>query len=183
MNYDFNPLKKKVKDVEEWLKKEHAQIRTGRAMPAILDAIMVEAYGAKTPLSQLGSISIDDSRSLRVSIWDVTQIKNAEKAIASANLGVAVSVDEKGIRVGFPELTTERRTGIMKVAKEKLENARITLRKLRDETWEDIQAKEKEGGMSEDEKFRFKGDMEKAIQEGNKTLDDLHARKEKEIMS
>jgi ribosome recycling factor len=183
MNYDFSPLKKKVKDTEEWLKKEQSQIRTGIATPALLDDVMVEAYGARTPLSQLGTISMEGARTLRVSVWDTSQIKNAEKAISTANLGVATAVDEKGIRISFPELTSERRVQIVKVAKEKLEQGRVTLRKHRDETWEDIQAKEKEGGMGEDEKFRFKTEMEKIIQEGNKALDDLHARKEKEITS
>lgn len=183
MNYDFNPLKKKIKETEEWLKKENIQIRTGRATSALLDNVMVEAYGSHTPLSQLGNISIEDPRTLRVSIWDATQTRNAEKAIAIANLGVAVAVDEKGIRVSFPELTGERRTAIVKIAKEKLEQACVSLRKLRDETWSDIQAREKEGGMSEDERFRYKADMEKAIQEGNKNLDELYNKKEKEIMS
>ncbi len=183
MNYDFTPLKKKVKETEEWLKKEQQQLRTGRATPAILDNVMVEAYGARTPIAQLGSVSIEDARSLRVSIWDQTQIKNTEKAIVAANLGVSVGVDEKGIRVTFPELTSESRNTIIKIAKEKFEQARITLRKQRDETWDDIQEKEKEGGMSEDDKFRFKAEMEKIIQEGNKALDEAHARKEKEITS
>ncbi len=95
MNYDFSQLNKKVKDTEEWLKKEQSQIRTGRATAALLDGVMAEAYGEKTPLIQLGSISMEDPRTLRVSIWDQSQIKNAEKAIVTANLGVAVAVDEK----------------------------------------------------------------------------------------
>ncbi len=183
MIYDFSGFKKKVKDTEEWLKKEEQQIRTGRATPALLDNVMVDAYGVQTPISQMGSISAEDPRTLRVTLWDQSQIKNAEKAIGAANLGVSVAVDEKGIRVSFPELTSERRTAVLKIAKERLEQARVTLRKLRDEAWTDIQSKEEEGGMSEDEKFRFKSEMEKIIQEAGKTLDDLHARKEKEIMS
>ncbi len=183
MTYDFSGLKKKIKDLEEWLKKEQSQIRTGRASPALLDSVMVEAYGAKTPISQIGSVMIEDPRTLRVSVWDATQVKNTEKAIQVANLGVSVAVDEKGLRVSFPELTSERRTMLMKLAKEKLESARITLRKLRDEVWEDIQNKEKEGGMGEDEKFRFKADMEKHVQEANKLLDTLAEKKEKEITS
>jgi ribosome recycling factor len=183
MNYDFSPLKKKIKDVEEWLKKEQSQIRTGRATASILDSVRVDAYGTPTPLVQLGSISNEDPRTLRVSLWDTSQIKDAEKAIVAANLGVAVAVDDKGIRVSFPELTGERRQAVVKMAKEKAEQAKVSIRKLRDEVWNDIQAQEKEGGMGEDEKFRFKETMEKAIQEANKLVDELHARKEKEIMS
>ncbi len=183
MTYDFTPFKKKIKDLEEWLKREQSQVRTGRATPALLDGVMVEAYGAKSPLNQIGSLAIEDPRTLRLSLWDMSQVKNAEKAIVAANLGVAVAVDEKGIRVSFPELTSERRTTLVKIAKEKLESARISLRKLRDEVWEDIQAKEELGGMSEDEKFRFKAEMEKLVQETNKSLDVLADKKEKEIMS
>jgi ribosome recycling factor len=183
MTYDFTQLKKKVKDVEEWLKREQSQIRTGRATPTLLDGVQAEVYGARTPISQIGSMSIEDPRTLRLTLWDTGQVKSVEKAIVAANLGVSVAVDEKGIRIFFPELTSERRVSLGKIAKEKLESSRISLRKLRDEAWEDIQKKEKMGGMSEDEKFRFKSDMEKIIQEGNKALDDAAARKEKEIMS
>lgn len=183
MNYDFSQLKKKIKDLEEWLKKEQSQIRTGRATPALLDGIMVEVYGAKSPLSQLGSMGTEDPRTLRVTLWDMSQLKSAEKAITAANLGVSVAVDDRGLRVSFPELTSERRTSIIKIVKEKLEQARVSVRKLRDEAWNDIQAKEKQGGMSEDDKFRFKEEMEKIVKEANKVFDDLTARKEKEIMA
>lgn len=181
MNYDFNPLKKKIKDVEEWLKKEQSQIRTGRASSALLDSVQPEIYGTRTPLNQVGSISIEDPRTLRFTPWDMGQVKSIEKAIVAANLGVAVAVDEKGIRISFPELTSERRAGLVKIVKAKLEEARVTLRKLRDEIWEDIQKKEKTGGMGEDEKFRFKKDMEKLIEDANKNLNSLAERKEKEI--
>ncbi len=183
MTYDFNPLKKKIKDVEEWLKKEQSQIRTGRATPSLLDNVFAEAYGTRTPLNQLGSIMTEDPRTLRITLWDPSQAKDVEKAIMAADLGVSTAVDDKGIRVSFPELSGERRTSLIKILKERLEQARVSLRKVRDEIWSDIQAREKEGGMSEDEKFRFKADMEKCIKEANASLDDLAARKEKEIMS
>jgi ribosome recycling factor len=182
MQYDFSQFKKKIKDVEEWLKKEQSQIRTGRATPALLDSVAVEAYGSKMPLNQIGSIANEDPRTLRISVWDQSLIRNAERAIVAANLGVSVAVDEKGIRVSFPELTGERRQGVLKMAKEKLEDARITIRKLREDIWIDIQKKEKEGDMGEDDKFRFKEDMEKIVKDAQQLLEDLHERKEKEIM-
>ena len=183
MNYDFVPLKKKIKDIEEWLKKEQSQIRTGRAAPALLDSVTAEVYGSKMPLNQIGTLSVEDPRTLRFVPWDSGQVKSVERAVMAANLGVSVAIDEKGIRISFPELTGERRTSLIKILKEKLESARVSLRKLRDETWEDIQKKEKQGGMSEDEKFRFKTEMEKFIQETNKNLETAAERKEKEIMS
>src|SRR4051812_40589555 len=101
MNYDFSNLKKRAKDIEEWLKKEQNQIRTGRATPALLDGITADVYGAKTPIAQVGSMSTEDPRTLRLSVWDASQIKSIEKAIVAANLGVSVAVDEKGIRISF----------------------------------------------------------------------------------
>lgn len=181
MIYNFTPLKTKVKDVEEWLKKENAQIRTGRASISLLDFIRVDSYGSMVPLNQIGSISTEDPRTIRISPWDSSQIKEIEKVLVASNLGVSVSVDDKGIRVAFPPLTTERRDEFIKVAKSKLEQARVSLRKHRDETWEEIQAKEKEGGMSEDDKFRFKTEMEKIIQDTVKILETLYEKKENEI--
>jgi ribosome recycling factor len=183
MNYDFTSLKKKIKDIDEWLKKEQAQIRTGRAAPALLDSVMAEVYGSRMPLNQIGTLVVEDPRTLRFVPWDNGQIKSVERAIMSANLGVSAAIDEKGIRISFPELTSERRMTLVKVLKEKLESARVSLRKVRDESWDDIQKKEKQGGMSEDEKFRFKTEMEKLIQEAGKNLEAAASRKEKEIMS
>lgn len=163
------------------MKKEYTGIRTGMASPQLLDSIMVESYGQRMPLNQVGSVSIVDAKSLLVSPWDATQVKAIEKAITVANLGVSLKTDEKSVRVFFPDLTSERREMLMKVAKEKLEHGKITLRAIRDEVWGDIQAKEKEGGMSEDERFRFKAEMQKFVDGGNKNLEDIFTKKEKEI--
>lgn len=181
MIYNFTPLKTQVKEVEEWLKRENSQIRTGRASIGLLDSIRVDSYGSLVPLNQVGGLSTEDPRTIRISPWDSSQIKEIEKVLVASNLGVSVAVDDKGIRVSFPPLTTERRDEFVKLAKAKLEQAKISLRKHRDETWDAIQKKEKEGGMSEDEKFRFKAEMEKIIQETVKNLEALCAKKEEEI--
>ncbi len=183
MQYNFNTLKTKIKDVEEWLKKENLQIRTGRASVSLLDNVQIEAYGSLMPINQVAGLGTEDPRTLRISPWDMSQVKEIEKALIKADLGVSIAVDDKGIRVSFPPLTTERRGDFVKVAKEKLEEAKVSIRRLRDEAWADIQAKEKEGGMSEDEKFRFKADMEKFIQDANKSLETLFKKKEEEIMN
>jgi len=183
MSYNFTALKENIKGLEEWLKKEFSSIRTGRATPSILDGVFVEAYGSHSPISQVASISLEGTRSLRVSPWDMSQVKGIEKAIITSNLGLSVSVDDKGLRITFPELTTESRNTFVKIAKQKLEDARVSLRTEREKIWDDIQAKEKEGGMGEDEKFRLKNDMQKIVDDANKKLDELFAMKEKEIMS
>ena len=183
MAYNFTTFKDSIKDLEEWLKKEFSSIRTGRATPTILDGVRVEAYGSLSPISQVASVAIEGARSLRIAPWDMSQVKAIEKAIITSNLGLSVSVDDKGLRVTFPELTTESRTAFVKMAKHKLEEARVTLRTEREKVWDDIQAQEKEGGMGEDEKFRLKNDMQKIVDEANKKLEELAEAKEKEIMS
>ena len=158
-------------------------IRTGRATPTLLDGVQVEAYGARMPISQVASLSTEDARTLRITPWDASQTKEIERAITLANLGVSSAVDDKGLRVFFPELTSERREQLLKISKQKLEEARVALRGERDKVWSDIQAKEKDGKLSEDEKFRAKDEMQKLIDEGNKKLEELAERKEKEISS
>ncbi len=181
MTYDFKPFDARLTESKEWLTKEFSAIRTGRATPAFLDMVHVESYGARVSLNQVGSVGNEDARTLRVSLWDTGQIKHVEKAIMDANLGVSVMSDDKGIRVIFPELSSERRVQLMKLAKAKLEDARVAIRKARDEAMKDIDAKEKEGDMGEDEKFALKEAVQKRIDTANKNFDELLSRKETEI--
>lgn len=181
MAYNFSSLKQKIKDTENWLIKELGAVRTGRANPVLLDTIMVSSYGSKMPINQIGNISVEDARTLRVSPWDQTLIKEIEKAISQADIGVSVAGDEAGLRVSFPELTSERRSQLIKVAKEKFEQARIALRTEREAVWNDIQKQEREGKISEDDKFRGKEEMQKIIDAGNSALEALFEKKEKEI--
>jgi ribosome recycling factor len=183
MAYDFSSLKKKIADIENWLTQEFSSIRTGRATPALLDTIRVESYGTKVPLNQVGTTLVEDARTLRITPWDPSQSKEIEKAISMANLGVSVSVDDRGLRVFFPELTAERRTILLKLMKEKLEEARVSLRSERDRVWADIQQQEKQKSFGEDEKFRYKDEMQKLIDAGGEKLDAHAQRKEKEILS
>lgn len=181
MAYDFKPLEKKIAEITERLSRELSAVRTGRAAPSILDGVMVESYGSRMPINQLATISVEDARVLRITPWDASQAKEIEKAITLANLGLSVSADEKGVRVFFPELTSERRATLIKVAKEKVEDARTSVRSARDEVWSDIQKKERDGEIPEDDKFRFKDEMQKRIDAANAAFDDALARKEKEI--
>ena len=182
MNYNFTTLKKGLSDAEEWFKREAQNIRTGRANPSILDSVQVSSYGSKMPINQLANISVEDARTIRITPWDSTVVKEMEKAIVDSGLGLSVSVDDKGIRIFFPELTTERRGEYVKLAKTKLEDARISIRKERDNTWNDIQKMEKDGMMNEDEKFRSKTEMQKFVDDCNKNLEVILEKKEKEIM-
>ena len=180
-SFDFSKLDSAIKETEEWLVRELSGVRTGRATPAILDSIKPEAYGTRTPVNQMAAVTIEDSRTLRVVPWDKSLTKNIEKAIQDANLGIGVATDEIGLRVTFPELTAERRTMLLKVAGEKVETARVTLRGHRTDTLKAIDAAEKEGGMGKDEVARFKEEVQKRIDKTNEALDALGKRKETEI--
>jgi ribosome recycling factor len=182
MAYDFKGLSKQIEDAKEWLRKEYTGVRTGRAAPGLLDSVQVAAYGVKMPLNQVASIGVETARMLRVTPYDATQAKEIEKAITNANLGVSIGSDERGIRVSFPEMTAERRQLLLKLLKEKLEEARVSIRKARDEVWEDIQKQERNSEITEDEKFRYKDEMQEYIDEGNKELEALMARKEAEVL-
>lgn len=181
MAYDFSKLKGHIKETEEWLSREFSTIRTGRASVVLLEGIKPEVYGARTPLQQVGSVSVEDARTIRIVPWDKTNGKGIEKAITEADLGVSVVTDDSGLRVIFPDLTFERRTMFQKVAGEKCEQARVTLRGHRTDTLKDIDAVEKEGGMGEDEVKRLKEEVQKMIDVGQKTLDAALAKKHEDI--
>lgn len=179
--FDFSDLKEKSKEVENWLAKELAAIRTGRATSAILDFVQVEAYGSKMSIKELANIMMEDAKTIRLEPWDLSVGKSIEKAINTSNLGLSVAPFDKGLRIIFPELTAERREQFIKVAKGQLEEAKASLRNLRDKTGKAIEEKEKAGGMGEDDKFRLKEEMQKIIDESNKKLEEMLNKKELEI--
>ncbi len=181
MAHDFSKLDGAIKETEEWLAREYTGIRTGRATPTILDIVKPEAYGTRTPMTQLANVSIEDARSLRITPWDKSLMKSIEKAITDANLGIGVSSDDMGLRVTFPELTSERRVMLTKLSREKLETAKVTLRGHRTDAIKDLEAAEKEGGMGEDDLKRLKEEVQKKIDKGGEALEAQAKRKETEI--
>jgi ribosome recycling factor len=182
MQYNFSQFKTDLKKVEEFLSKEYTQLNIGRASPMVLDGISVESYGSRVPLKNVAGISIEDPKTLRIAPWDKSQVKDIEKAIVSANIGLSVATDDQGLRVIFPQLTTETRGSLVKILKEKLEEARITVRRERENIWKDVEQKEKDAKLTEDEKFRAKEDLQKLIDEVNNNLVAIFEKKEKEVM-
>jgi ribosome recycling factor len=180
-DYDFKSLEGKIADAREWLSKEYRGLRTGRAAPAILDSVMVSAYGSMTPLKQVGNVSVEDARTLRVSAYDAGVLKDIERAISAANLGVGTSADSSSVRVTFPELTSERREQLIKFAKGKLEEARTSVRMARDDSWKEIQEREREGTLTEDDKFSLKEEMQKKVDKANEDLEGMFEAKEREM--
>jgi ribosome recycling factor len=181
--YNFAPFKSRITEIEDWLKKELSLLRTGRATSAVLDSITVESYGTYAPIAHVGTVSMEDARTLRISPWDKSQTKAIEVALQKANIGLSISSDDNGLRVIFPELTGERRAQIIKLLKDKTEDARISLRKEREEVITDMKRSEKEGEMSEDDAHKAKEELQKIVDGANATFEAMASAKEKDINS
>ncbi len=181
MSFNSKNFVTRGEEIVKWLEREFSGIRTGRATPMLLDSVHVESYGTRVPIQQVGSVSVEDPRTLRISVWDQSAIKAVEKAIIEADLGVSAVADSSGLRVIFPELTSERRVQLLKLAKAKLEESRVSIRAARDEAIKEIESLEKAGEMSQDEKFSAKEDLQKRVDSFNNTLSNHLELKEKEI--
>jgi len=161
----------------DWLKKEYLSIRSSEANPGILDSVKVDMYGSKMPINQVASVIGEGPKSLRITPWDKEAVKLIDAAIREANLGVSVSVDERGLRISFPELTSEKRQMLIKLAKQKLEEARVRTRSEREKVLAEV---EKLPGK--DDVFRAKQELQKSVDAINKKLEELYSKKESEIM-
>ncbi len=178
MAYNFSTFKEETKKVEEWLANAYSGLHTGRATPIVLDSVQIESYGTRMPVKNVASVSIEDPKTLRVTPWDKTHIKEIEKAVQAANLGLSVATDEAGLRVIFPMLTEENRMKLVKVLKEKLEDARISIRKERESVLNDIKTI-----PSEDEIFNAKQELQELVDKANANLEALFDKKEKEVLN
>lgn len=181
MAYDFSKFKKKAADTEEWFNGEIALLRTSRASPAFIENIKVDYYGGKSPLKGVASISVEDAKTLVIRPWDTDSLLPIEQAVGASELGIQAITEKDTIRVVFPDLTEERRQSLLKLLSEKLEEAKISLRREREEIWRDVQDKERRGEISEDDKFRHKDELQEMIDDYNKKLQDIADKKETEI--
>ncbi len=174
---DFKPQFEKVL---EHLHQETATLRTGRATPALVENIEVEAYGTRQPVKALGSLSTPDARTLVIEPWDGSVVKAIETAITASGIGVAPVVDGKIIRLTMPMMTEENRQKMVKVLSEKLEDARISIRKTREEVKKKI---EKQTGVGQDDIRNELADMDKQIKDYIAKIDAAGDKKEQEIMT
>lgn len=177
--YNLDSFKQELKGADEWLLKEYSQIHTGRANPALLDGVHVESYGSLQPLKNTASVSIEDPKTLRIIPWDKSLNKDIERALHEANLGFSITVDDAGVRVIIPALTTETRSKLVKIAKERMEDARITIRKVR----EGVLSSLKEQALPEDTFIRAKDEVQKLVDGANASLEALFSKKEGEILN
>ena len=164
------------------LKNEFKKVRTGRASLSILDGIRVEYYGTMTPLNQMASLSIPESRLITIQPWDISVIKDIEKAILKSDLGLTPSNDGKLIRISIPPLTEERRKEIVKVIYKKSEEHRVAVRNIRRDSNELLKGLKKDGDISEDDAFRSQDQVQKITDKHINLIDDVCKEKEKEIL-
>ncbi len=183
---DFSKIKEDTKNrmdkTLETLKTDFASLRAGRAHVSLLDGIMVEAYGSMTPLSQVGTVSVPDARTLSISVWDRSLAKSVEKAIMESDLGLNPSSDGQLIRIPIPPLSEERRKELSKVAGKYTEGAKVAVRNIRRDALDEIKKLKKDNLISEDEEKRFESEIQKLTDDATKKADDLLAQKEKDIM-
>lgn len=177
----LNETKDKMSKVIEATKNKFASIRAGRANVAMLDGIKVDMYGADTPLNQIGSVSAPEARMLLIDPWDKTMIPKIEKAIMVSNLGLTPNNDGKVIRLMIPELTADRRKEYVKFAKTEAENGRVAARNVRKDINNHLRKLEKDSEISEDDLKRYEDEVQKVTDATIKTIDELLAKKEKEI--
>ncbi|MBD3180873.1 ribosome recycling factor [Candidatus Poribacteria bacterium] len=161
---------------------ELASIRTGRASISLLDGVNVEYYGSKSPINQVASVSIPEARLIVIQPWDKSILKEIERALLKADLGLNINNDGNVIRITIPELTEQRRKELAKLAKKISEEGKISVRNIRREANESLKRMEKNGDISEDESRREQSEVQDLTDEYIKKLDEIYAKKEKEIM-
>lgn len=164
------------------LENELKRIRTGRASLSLLDGIRVDYYGTPTPLSQMASLSVPESRLIAIQPWDVSVIKDIEKAIMKSDLGLTPSNDGKIVRISIPPLTEERRKELVKVVNKVCEEHRVAVRNIRRDSNEYLKGMKKEGDISEDDAFKAQDQVQKITDDFIKNIDDIYKEKEKEIL-
>jgi len=164
------------------LKNEFNRVRTGRASLTILDGIRVDYYGTLTPLNQMATLSVPESRLITIQPWDISVIKEVEKAILKSDLGLTPSNDGKIIRISIPPLTEERRKELVKVINKISEDHKIAVRNIRRDSNELLKGLKKDGDISEDDAFNAQDQVQKITDEHIKLIDDVNKEKEKEIL-
>ena len=164
------------------LKNELQKVRTGRASVSLLDSVKVDYYGTLTPMNQMASLSVPESRLINIQPWDASMIKEIEKAILKANLGLTPTNDGKMVRISIPPLTEDRRKEIVKLVGKMCENHKVALRNIRRDANEILKGLKKDGDISEDGMFKAQEQIQKITDDNVKLVDDINKEKEKEIL-
>ncbi len=178
----FSEMKDDMEKSLKFLEKSFSKLRTGRASLALLDGIKVEYYGVPTPLNQVASLSVPESRLIQISPWDTSVIPNIEKAIQKSELGLNPMNDGKVVRINIPALTEERRKELVKVVRKMAEEGKVKLRNLRRDANEELKKLKKDADIAEDELFKYQADVQKVTDDYIEKADKVLQAKEREIM-
>mgnify|MGYP003577426154 CR=1 FL=1 len=180
------PVLSKYKDrmdkAVDALKEEFGSLRTGRASASLLDQVVVEAYGSKMPINQVGAVSVPEPRMISVSVWDKGMVVSVEKAIRASGLGLNPVVDGQNLRIPIPPLTEERRKELAKIAGKYAEQQKIAVRNVRRDANDDLKKAEKDGVIAQDEQKKMEAEVQKFTDEAVKRVDEALKVKEQEIM-
>ena len=179
---DIDDLKRRMNGAVDVLKGEFGGLRTGRATPALLEPIQVDAYGSSMPMNQVGTISAPDARMLSVQVWDNSLVAPVEKAIRDSDLGLNPQTEGNVVRVPVPQLSEERRVEMTKVASKYAEQARVAVRNVRRDGIDDLKKMEKDGDISQDEQHAWADEIQALTDAAIKEIDDTVAAKETEIL-
>ena len=179
---DINLLNNKMDISIDFFEKEISSIRTSRANPSILDNILIESYGNKTPLNQLANISAPEANLITIQVWDSSLIKSIEKAISESNLGINPQTDGQLIRLPIPKLSEERRHELAKLVSQYAEQSKIAIRNIRREFLDTIKKDEKNKIISQDDSKKYLSEVQKITDEHISKIDEIATNKQSEIM-
>ena len=180
---DYSQIKDKMDKTVENLKVKFSEVRAGRANPAILNKVRIDYYGAPTPINQVAGVSVPEARMIVIQPWDISILKEIEKAILASDIGINPNNDGKVIRLTFPELTEERRKELVKDIKKMAEEAKVALRAIRREGIDKAKEEQKQGNITEDELKQAENEIQKLTDKNIEEVDKILAVKEKEVMS
>ena len=178
----MNDFENKMSGTISHLEKELNSLRTSRANPSMLDNILVDAYGSKTPINQLGNISVQDTSTITIQVWDSSLIRSIENAITESNLGINPQTDGQLIRLPIPKLSEERRIEIVKIASEFAENSKISIRNIRRDFIETSKNEKKDSNLSEDELKRKLNEIQKITDNNIEKIDKILEQKKTDIL-
>ena len=180
---DYTNIKEKMEKSINVYNEKLSEVRAGRANPAILNKIKIDYYGTPTPINQVAGVSVPEARLIVIQPWDMSILKEIEKAILAWDIGINPNNDGKVIRLAFPELTEERRKDLVKDIKKMAEEAKVAVRAVRRDGIETAKAEQKEGNMTEDELKQAENEIQKLTDKSVEEIDKILENKEKEVMS
>jgi ribosome recycling factor len=180
-DFDIKDIKRRMDGAVDSLKKEFGGLRTGRASASLLDPIKVEAYGTPTPINQVGTVTVPESRMISVQVWDHNLAQAVDKAIRNSSLGLNPVMEGPSIRIPIPPLNEERRVELAKTAGSYAENARVAVRNVRRDGMDSLKKAEKDGDIGEDEQKKLSDQVQKATDATISEIDEMLRSKQDEI--